>query len=69
MKFLQILGYATLAMALPSAAPQDNSLAVIDLDKRATVTGTLLGALNTLESAVTNNLVTIRTSEFLVSAG
>lgn len=62
MKFLQVLGWATLAMALPSPAPLDDSVAVVEhLEKRATVTGTVVSALDQLNTAVTANLAAVRT--------
>lgn len=57
MKFLQVLGWATLAMALPSPAPVEDSLVAVEhLDKRATVTETIVGILNTLTTTVTADL-------------
>ncbi|KAI0176867.1 hypothetical protein BJ166DRAFT_9730 [Pestalotiopsis sp. NC0098] len=63
MKFLQVLGWATLAMALPSPAPLDDSVAVVDhLEKRATVTGTVVDSLNDLNTAVAANLAAVQTA-------
>ncbi|ETS87909.1 hypothetical protein PFICI_01737 [Pestalotiopsis fici W106-1] len=57
MKFLQVLGWATLAMALPSPAPlEDSVIAVEHLEKRATVTETIVGILNNLNATVTTDL-------------
>lgn len=72
MKFLQILGYATLALSVPSPIAlddslisaefekRDNSLVFEGLEKRATVTGTVTGAISTLQGTTASNIAAIR---------
>jgi len=71
MKFLQILGYATLALALPSPASVDSSVSVdlvarednlANLDKRATITSALGSIVDNLQSAVTNDVAAVQSA-------
>ncbi|KAH6657509.1 hypothetical protein BKA67DRAFT_688812 [Truncatella angustata] len=63
MRFLQVLGFATLALTLPSPAPLDDSLAFADLEKKALENGVVGelearqgGAIGTAIQAIVSNL-------------
>lgn len=61
MKFLQILGYATLALALPSPAPLEGDSAVEGLEKRSAIAGAVPGIITTLQNTVATNAASIST--------
>lgn len=78
MKFLQILGYATLALAVPSPlalddsvlaaefAKRDDSIIFEGLQKRATVTSTLTNSVGTLQSVTASNIKAISTYRYII---
>lgn len=61
MKFLQVLSYATLATALPSPLPVDDSSAIVTMERRAsTVVNTFTDSIAKLQDATTANIGSIR---------
>ncbi|KAK9416787.1 hypothetical protein SUNI508_09485 [Seiridium unicorne] len=63
MKFLQVLGYVTLALALPSPAPLNDDLVFEKLDKRAnTASGVIVNQIGTLITAANTDISNINTA-------